>query len=165
MMRIAVAGATGHIGSLTVTALEEAGHSVVRISRAHGVDLVTGDRLDDALAGVEAVVDTTNSNATDTHEAVAYLGTLTRNLLAAEQRAAVRHHVLLSIVGIDHVDGNAHYAGKREQERLVAEGSVPWTNVRAGDGGQRAAAERRRPDRAHHVRRVAAGRSTLKQWS
>ena len=107
MMRIAVAGATGHIGSLTVTALEVAGHSVVRISRAHGVDLVTGDRLDDALAGVEAVVDTTNSNATDTHEAVAYLGTLTRNLLAAEQRAAVRHHVLLSIVGIDHVDGNA----------------------------------------------------------
>lgn len=131
MMRIAVAGATGHIGSLTVTALEEAGHSVVRISRAHGVDLVTGDRLDDTLAGVEAVVDTTNSNATDTHEAVAYLGTLTRNLLAAEQRAAVRHHVLLSIVGIDHVDGNAHYAGKREQERLVAEGSVPWTIVPA----------------------------------
>jgi uncharacterized protein YbjT (DUF2867 family) len=39
--------------------------------------------------------------------------------------------VLLSIVGIHRVEGNAHYAGKREQERLVTEGSVPWTIVPA----------------------------------
>lgn len=131
MKRIAVAGATGHIGSIAVSALEEAGHHVVRISRARGVDLLTGDRLHEALSGVDAVVDTTNSFATDADQAVAYFGTLTRNLLAAEQRAGVRHHVLLSIVGIDRVNGNAHYAGKREQERLVAAGPVPWTIVPA----------------------------------
>jgi uncharacterized protein YbjT (DUF2867 family) len=62
---------------------------------------------------------------------VAYLGTTTRNLLAAEERAGVRHHVLLTIVGIERVEGNAHYAGKREQERLVAQGPVPWTIVPA----------------------------------
>jgi uncharacterized protein YbjT (DUF2867 family) len=130
-MRIAVAGATGHIGSLTVSALEGRGHDAVRISRSLGVDLLTGEGVDDALRRVEAVVDATNAPATDRDEAVAYFGTITRNLLAAEQRAGVRHHVLLSIVGLDRVEGNAHYAGKREQERLVAAGSVPWTIVPA----------------------------------
>ncbi|MEV1240225.1 NAD(P)H-binding protein [Nonomuraea sp. NPDC049750] len=130
-MRIAIAGATGNIGALTVTALERGGHEVVRISRSLGVDLLTGDGLDDALAGVEAVVDATNGPATDPAETVAYFGTATRNLLAAEERAGVRHHVLLSIVGIHGIEGNAHYAGKREQERLVSEGAVPWTIVPA----------------------------------
>ncbi|GAA2481398.1 NAD(P)H-binding protein [Streptomyces thermolineatus] len=131
IMRIAVAGATGNIGALTVAALERAGHEVVRISRSLGVDLVTGDGLDDALAGVEAVVDAINCTATDPAEAVAYFGAATRNLLAAEERAGVRHHVLLSIAGIHRLEGNAHYAGKREQERLVAAGPVPWTIVPA----------------------------------
>ncbi|TQM11856.1 SDR family oxidoreductase [Pseudonocardia kunmingensis] len=130
-MRIAVAGATGNIGALTVTALERDGHDVVRISRSLGVDLVTGDGLDDALTGVEAVVDATNSTSSDRTEAVTFFATATANLLAAEQRAGVRHHVLLSIVGIHAIEGNAHYAGKREQERLVGQGPVPWTIVPA----------------------------------
>ncbi|MEU1036179.1 SDR family oxidoreductase [Streptomyces mirabilis] len=130
-MRIAVAGATGNIGSLTVAALERAGHDVVRISRSLGVDLRTGDGLDAALTGVEAVIDATSHEAADRDETVAFFGTTTRNLLAAEERAGVRHHVLLSIVGVDRVEGNPHYAGKREQERLVAEGRVPWTIVAA----------------------------------
>ena len=128
-MRIAVAGATGNIGARTVAVLERGGHEVVPVSRSHGIDLTTGDGLDEALAGVDAVVDTTNAPAGDRDGTVAYLGTTTSNLLAAEQRAGVRHHVLLSIVGIHDVDGNAHYAGKREQERLVEAGPVPWTIV------------------------------------
>jgi uncharacterized protein YbjT (DUF2867 family) len=130
-MRIAVAGATGHIGALTVSAVEGRGHNAVRVSRSLGVDLLTAEGLDDALRGVEAVVDATNATTTNRDEAVAYFGTITRNLLAAEQRAGVRHHVLLSIVGLDRVEGNAHYAGKREQERLVAGGPVSWTIVPA----------------------------------
>ncbi|WP_141307700.1 SDR family oxidoreductase [Streptomyces spinoverrucosus] len=128
-MRIAVAGATGNIGARTVAALEQAGHEAVRISRSLGVDLSTGEGLDAALTGVDAVVDATSHETADRDAAVAYFGTSTRNLLAAEERAGVRHHVLLSIVGVDRVEGNAHYAGKREQERLVAEGPVPWTIV------------------------------------
>ncbi|WP_026341948.1 NAD(P)H-binding protein [Actinomadura atramentaria] len=130
-MRIAVAGATGNIGALTVAALERAGHDVVRISRSLGVDLATGDGLAAALAGVDAVVDVTNIPAADRDEAVALFGAATRNLLAAEARARVRHHVLLSIIGVQRMELNAHYAGKREQERLVSEGSVPWTIVPA----------------------------------
>jgi uncharacterized protein YbjT (DUF2867 family) len=128
-MRIAVAGATGNVGARTVAVLEQGGHEVVRISRGLGVDLLTGAGLDDALTGVDAVVDATNAPAGDRDGTVTYLGTATANLLAAEARAGVRHHVLLSIVGIHDVEGNPHYAGKREQERLVAEGPVPWTIV------------------------------------
>lgn len=130
-MKLAVAGATGNIGSLTAAALERAGHEVVGISRSLGVDLHSGDGLDAALSGVEAVIDVTNAPPTDRDGTVAFFGTTTANLLAAERRAGVRHHVLLSIIGVDRVEGNAHYAGKREQERLVAAGEVPWTIVPA----------------------------------
>jgi uncharacterized protein YbjT (DUF2867 family) len=131
-MRIAVAGATGNIGARTVSALERDGHDVVRISRSLGVDLLTGDGLDGALDGVDAVVDTVSSPPVDPDETRSYFATATSNLLAAEERAGVRHHVLLSIVGIDRMDGGtAHYAGKREQERLVEAGRVPWTIVPA----------------------------------
>jgi uncharacterized protein YbjT (DUF2867 family) len=130
-LRVAVAGATGNIGALTVAALEHAGHQVVRISRSLGVDLITADGLDAALSGVDAVIDATSYETADRDDAVAHFSNTTRNLLAAEERAGVRHHVLLSIAGVDRIEGNAHYAGKREQERLVSEGPVPWTIVRA----------------------------------
>jgi uncharacterized protein YbjT (DUF2867 family) len=130
-MRVAVAGATGNIGARTVTHLEKAGHEAVGISRSLGVDLVTGDGLEAALRGVDAVVDAISSPPVSREETVDYFATTTRNLLDAEASVGVGHHVLLSIVGIDRVEGNAHYAGKREQERLVSEGRVPWTIVPA----------------------------------
>jgi uncharacterized protein YbjT (DUF2867 family) len=130
-MRIAVAGATGNIGARTVAALERDGHEAVRISRSLGVDLTTGEGLDAALEGVDAVVDAISSPPISPAETREYFGTTTRNLLAAEERARVRHHVLLSIVGIHRVEGNPHYWGKREQERLIEEGPIPWTIVPA----------------------------------
>lgn len=130
-MRIAVAGATGNIGARTAAALDRDGHDVVRVSRSLGVDLMTGDGLDDALSGVDAVVDAISAPPTDRDRTTKYFGITTANLLAAERRAGVRHHVLLSIVGIHAIEGNAHYSGKREQERLVSEGPVPWTIVPA----------------------------------
>lgn len=130
-MRIAVAGATGNIGARVVAVLRGAGHEVVPMSRSAGVDLTTGEGLDAALAGVRAVVDAISAPPTDRDRTVHYLGTATRNLLAAEERAGVAHHVLLSIVGIHGIDGNPHYAGKREQERLIEAGPVPWTIVPA----------------------------------
>jgi uncharacterized protein YbjT (DUF2867 family) len=130
-MRIAVAGATGRVGRNAIAILERAGHQTVPISRTTGTDAFTGAGLDAALLGVDAVIDTTNTPSSDEAEIVEFFGTITRNLLAAEERAGVRHHVLLSIVGIDHGQAVPHYAGKREQERLVTEGPVPWSIVRA----------------------------------
>ena len=128
-MKIAVAGATGNIGALTVDLLHELGHDVVGLSRSLGVDLMTGAGLD--LQGVDALIDATNVPASTSAESVERYGAITRNLLAAEARAGVRHHVPLSILCLDRVEGNAHYAGKLEQERLVSTGPVPWTIVRA----------------------------------
>jgi uncharacterized protein YbjT (DUF2867 family) len=95
------------------------------------VDVQTGEGLDAALAGADAVIDALNNPATEGDQAVAFFGTSTRNLLAAEERAGVRHHVLLSIVGVNKIPGNAHYVGKRAQEKMVEDGRVPWSIVAA----------------------------------
>ena len=127
-MRIAVAGAKSNIGARTASFLEREGHEVIRVSRSLGVDLIAGKGLDAALEGVDAVLDVISSPPLSPDETREYFGTTTRNLLAAEERPGVRHHVLLSIVGIHRIGGGtAHYSGKREQERLIEEGRVPWT--------------------------------------
>jgi uncharacterized protein YbjT (DUF2867 family) len=130
-MRVAVVGATGRIGHRTVEALRRRGHETVPISRTQGVDVYAGDGLVTALSGVEAVVDAASCAATDRDEAVAFFTRSTQNLLDAERQTGVRHHVLLSIAGVTKVIGNAHYAGKRAQEELVARGPVPWSIVAA----------------------------------
>jgi len=126
-MRVAVVGATGRIGRLTVEALERAGHETVGISRTQGVDVYTGEGLVAALTGVDAVIDTSSSAATDHDEAVAFFSRSTINLLEAERQTGVQHHVLLTIVGLARFYGNAHAAGKRAQERLVERGPVSWS--------------------------------------
>ena len=130
MTRVAVAGGTGVVGRHVVEVLRERGHQPVVISRARGVDVLTGEGLDAALAGAGAVVDVTSIPTLRRAAAVRWFGTTTGNLLAAGARAGVRHHVVLSIVGIDLVD-NGYYAGKRRQEELVLTGGVPSTVLRA----------------------------------
>ena len=130
-MRVAVVGATGRIGRLTVEALERRGHETVGISRTQGVDVHTGEGLATALTGVDAVVDSLSCAATDRDEAVEFFSSSTRNLVEAERQTGVQHHVLLSIAGLTRVTGNAHYAGKRAQEELVEGGPVPWSIVPA----------------------------------
>ena len=130
-MRVAVVGATGRIGSLTVAALQRDGHDVLPISRTHGADVVAGTGLDEALAGVDAVIDTTSTQASAEAEAVGFFTSATGNLLAAEERTGVRHHVVLSIARVRTVRGNAHMAGKRAQEAAVEAGSIPYTIVPA----------------------------------
>jgi uncharacterized protein YbjT (DUF2867 family) len=130
-VRIAVAGGTGLVGRHTIDALTRDGHETVSLSRSNGIDLTTGSGLDDALAGVDAVIDVTNTPAMDAAATQAFFGGVTEQLLAAEQRAGVGHHVVLSIVGIDDIEGNPHYAGKRRQEQLVSAGPVPFTIQRA----------------------------------
>jgi uncharacterized protein YbjT (DUF2867 family) len=128
-MRTAVVGATGLVGRLLVAELERGGHEVAQIARSRGVDTVTGDGLDAALDGVEAVIDVSNTTAMETAEAETFFERSTRNLLDAGRRAGVRHHVVLSITNIDRIAGNAHYDGKRRQEQVAADG--PTTIVRA----------------------------------
>jgi uncharacterized protein YbjT (DUF2867 family) len=129
-MKVAVAGGTGTVGRHVVAALREAGHRPVVLSRSEGVDLVAGSGLDAALDGVEAVVDVTSTPTLSSRRSREFFSAVTQNLLAAEQRAGVGHHVALSIVGVDR-GRTGHYAGKLAQEDLVEHGPVPWTILRA----------------------------------
>jgi len=130
-MRIAVAGGTGQVGRPLVEALERAGHEPVVLSRSEGVDLLSGEGVQGSLSGVDSVIDVTNRETLDREKAVGFFETVTRNLLEAEEEAGVGHHVVLSIVGLDRIEGNAHYAGKRRQEELAEAAAVPSTIVRA----------------------------------
>ncbi len=101
-MKIAVLGATGTAGSRVVRRLKDENVDVVAVSRASGVDLVTGDGLVDALAGVDAVVDASNAlppnGSMEWGEA---LTTATRNVVDACGRRKVSRLVFLSILGAE----------------------------------------------------------------
>lgn len=129
-MRVAVAGGTGTVGRHAVQALISEGHEPVVLARSHGVNVVTGEGLDDALMGVAAVIDASNVITTQRKKSVAFFTASTQHLLEAGHRAGVTHHVALSIVGIDRVD-YGYYEGKRRQEELVLTGPVPGTVLRA----------------------------------
>jgi uncharacterized protein YbjT (DUF2867 family) len=130
-MRIAVIGAAGTAGRHTLEALRRAGHDAVPVTRSLGVDVLTGAGLEQALAGAAAVIDATNVQTSEGDETRARFAAATRNILDAERRAGVAHHVLLSIVGTDRVERNEHFAGKRIQEEIVSAGPVPFTIQRA----------------------------------
>ena len=129
-MRVAVAGGTGHVGRHVAAVLTERGHQPVVLSRGTGVDLTTGAGLDGALSGAEAVIDVSNVLTTRRRRSVDFFGRATRHLLDAGRRAGIRHHVALSIVGVDLVDFG-YYEGKRRQEELVLGGPVDATVLRA----------------------------------
>ena len=129
-MRIAVAGGTGTVGRHVVEAARDAGHEVGLLARSQGVDLLTGDGLDAALAEAEAVIDTANISTMNAGKATAFFTAASGNLLAAASRAGVRHAVLLSIVGIEK-NPHDYYAGKLAQERLYTEASTAWSILRA----------------------------------
>lgn len=129
-MRIVVAGGTGVVGRHVVAAAAAAGHEPVVLTRSRGVDVSTGQGLDAALAGADAVIDVTNVTTTSRRRSVAFFTAATEHLLSAGQRTGVGHHVALSIVGIDRVDFG-YYEGKRVQEELVLAGPVPASVLRA----------------------------------
>jgi uncharacterized protein YbjT (DUF2867 family) len=128
-MKIAVIG-TGLIGSQVIQRLTAAGHEATGHSRSTGLDLLTGDGLDDALRGADAVVNVTNSPTFD-DASIDFFRTTVTNLLAGAEKAGVGHIVTLSIVGVDQVPDMAYYRAKTLQEDLVKNGPIPYSIVRA----------------------------------
>jgi uncharacterized protein YbjT (DUF2867 family) len=129
-MRVAVAGGTGVVGSHLVAVLGRAGHDPVVLARSEGVDVVTGRGVAAALTGADAVIDVTNIETLSRRRATAFFTAGTTRLLDAGRSANVRHHVLLSIVGVDRV-GIGYYRAKVAQERLVETSQRPFTVLRA----------------------------------
>jgi uncharacterized protein YbjT (DUF2867 family) len=128
-MRIVVIGGTGLIGSRVVTRLTEQGHEAVAAAPATGVDTVTGQGLDDVLAGAAVVVDLSNSRSFEEAAARSFFTTSTRNLLAAEAVAGVGHHVALSVVGTRSTSEIPYFRAKAAQEELIEASPIPWSIV------------------------------------
>src|SRR5919199_2738941 len=103
--KIAVTGATGRVGAPLVEILEQRGHDVVPIARSKGVDVVTGEGLDEALAGVETIIDAATGPSPDEQEATAFFTTSARNLQRAGAAAGAKRIVVVSIIGIDRFQG------------------------------------------------------------
>jgi uncharacterized protein YbjT (DUF2867 family) len=131
-MKIVVIGGSGLIGSRLVSTLRSKGHEVLAASPDSGVNSITGEGVDAALAGAQVVVDVSNSPAYDDEAAVLkFFETSSTNLLAAEARAGVRHHVILSIVGTDRVPDSGYLRAKLAQENLIKSSGMPYSILRS----------------------------------
>jgi uncharacterized protein YbjT (DUF2867 family) len=130
-MKIVVTGGTGVVGSKLVQILTAQGHQVTTASQRTGVDVITGEGLDEALVGSEVVVDVVNSPAFDDATALRFFETSSRNILASAAATGVRHYVALSIVGSERLSENGYFRAKLVQEGLIKDGGVPFTIVRS----------------------------------
>lgn len=128
--KIAVVGATGRLGGHVVRVLEERGHEVVRMARSTGVDVVSGEGLADALAGVELVIDTASTPSPDEQDAIAFFTASAKNLHEAGAAAGVERIVSVSIIGIDASTGGYNLA-KVAHEKALAAGPLPVQILRA----------------------------------
>jgi uncharacterized protein YbjT (DUF2867 family) len=129
-MKLTVIGGTGLIGSRVVQKLTTAGHNAVPAARSTGVHLITGLGLDQALKGSEVVINLANSETYD-EASLDFFRTSMTNLLAAGERAGVRHQMILSIVGVDQVPQVDYFRAKALQEELLRQGPTPYSIVRA----------------------------------
>ncbi len=112
-MKIAVTGAKGFIGSVLVPILSAAGHEVVPVDKALGVDISDSEALTDAFAGCDRVVHLAalmdESAPFDQLFATNVLGTL--NVVQAAAAAKVSRVVHASTCAVYHLRGP--YAGTK----------------------------------------------------
>jgi uncharacterized protein YbjT (DUF2867 family) len=131
VMKIAVIGGTGLIGSRLATNLRAHGHEAVAASPKSGVNTITGDGLADALKDASVVIDVTNSASWDDTEVLKFFETSTRNLLAYEAAEGIGHHVALAVVGTERLLESGFFRAKLAQENLIKASKNFYTIVRA----------------------------------
>ena len=150
-MRVLLTGGTGNLGRELLPKLAQAGHDVVTLSRRPlpqglpGIhvrgDLSTGEGVDEAMSGCDAVVHAATGGFGDRYSlrwAIFHRSTVdvqgTQVLLEAAHRVGISHFLFTSIVGMDRVPywPNIYrfFKHKLAAERLVRESSMPWTIVR-----------------------------------
>ncbi len=130
-MKIVIIGGTGLIGSKLAKNLRECGHEVLAAAPSTGVNSITREGLAQALDGAEIVVDVANAPSWEDQAVLEFFETSSRNLLAAEAAAGVRHHVALSIVGSERLPDNGYFRAKVAQENLIKASGMPYSILRA----------------------------------
>jgi len=130
-MKIVVIGGSGLIGSKLCMKLADRGQDAVAASPKSGVNSVTGEGLAEALSGAQVVVDVSNAPSWEDAAVMKFFDTSTRNVLAAEAKARVRHHVALSVVATERLQESGYFRAKLVQENLITASGIPYTIVRA----------------------------------
>jgi len=142
MSRVLVVGGTGLAGRAVTTEAIERGHEVVVAARrvpdddteayVNGAayvtaDLVTGAGLEEAVEGVDVIVDTSNAVG---KQAAHVFAVGAQNLVHTAARFGVHRAVVLSIVG---AEGSTYgyYRAKAAQERAYRESPLDTRIVRA----------------------------------
>ena len=128
-MKILVIGGTGLIGSKVVARLRQRGHEAIAASPASGVNTLTGEGLDAAMAGTDIVIDLANSPSFEDQAVLDFFQTAGRNLAAAEKKAGVKHHAALSVVGTERLKDSGYMRAKVVQEQIIRESGIPYTIV------------------------------------
>jgi uncharacterized protein YbjT (DUF2867 family) len=130
-MKIVVVGGTGRIGAKVSAILRAGGHDVLAAAPSTGVNAVTGEGVDVALAGAQIVIDVSNSPSFADGEVMRFFRFSTFNLIAAAKAARVQHYVALSVVGTDGLQESGYFRAKLVQEQLIEASGLPYTIVRA----------------------------------
>ena len=130
-MKVVIIGGTGLIGSKLTNILSGLGHTVVAAAPSTGVNTLTGEGLAEALRGAQVVVDVANSPSFEDKAVLEFFQTSGGNLLAAEEAAGVEHHVALSVVGTERLQGSGYFRAKMAQEKLIRASTIPYTIVHA----------------------------------
>lgn len=129
-MKIAVAGATGRVGRHVTEVLAERGHEVVAMSRATGVDIITGAGLDGALNGVEVIIDAATGPSPEQEAATEFFVAAAHNLQEAGVKAGARRAVVVSIINVDK-SAAGYGLAKIAHEDAWRSGPIPARIVRA----------------------------------
>lgn len=142
MSRVLVVGGTGLAGRAVTAEAIERGHDVVVAARRVPdddsdqyvlgatyvtADVVTGAGLEEALDGVDVVIDTSNAVG---KQAAHVFATGAQNLVHTAARFGVRRAVLLSVVGTDR-SAYAYYRAKAAQEQVYLGSPLDTRIVRA----------------------------------
>jgi uncharacterized protein YbjT (DUF2867 family) len=132
-MKIVVIGGTGLIGTKVVNQLRQKGHDVIVGSPNTGINTITGEGLAEAMNNTDVVIDLANSPSFEDKAVMEFFQTAGHNLLAAEKNAGVKHHVALSIVGVDRMQNIGYMRAKLVQEELIkqSEYRIPLYEARS----------------------------------
>ena len=131
MSKIIVIGGTGLIGSKVVEKLSAHGHEAIAASPNSGVNTLTGEGLDEVLAGADTVLDVSNSPSFADDDVMDFFTTATTNIISAARKAGIGHYVALSVVGTERMVDSGYMRAKVAQENLIKDSGIPYSLVHA----------------------------------
>jgi uncharacterized protein YbjT (DUF2867 family) len=93
------------------------------------VNTITGEGLTEVMMGTDVVIDVANSPSFEDKAVMEFFETSGRNLLAAEARAGIKHHIALSVVGTERLQDSGYFRAQAVQEKLIRQSGIPFSIV------------------------------------